>query len=88
MPGKNITQKTHKTMRITATSESDYEMYINVPVDADEDDLDAFVRSGNVDASQMKEDGYGSWNWGYPEEAGFDSAARDYSDEFSASVED
>jgi len=88
MPGKYITQKTHKTMRITATSESDYEMYINVPIDADEDDLDRFVRSGNVDASQMKEDGYGSWNWDYPTEADFDSAAEDYSDDFSASVED
>ena len=88
MPGKNIAQKTHKTMRITATSEVDYETYINVPINANEDAIYEFVKSGNVDATEMKRDGYGAWNWGYPEEAGFDYEATDYSADFSASVED
>jgi hypothetical protein len=80
-------KETHKTIRVTATYESFYAYYINLPIQAHPHRIYDFVRSGTVDiAMSMTEDPFGSWNWEVPEEQMlFNPHAEDLSDAFLAS---
>ncbi len=61
--------KTHKTIRVLATMETELYVDINVPIDTDENDIWQFIRDGNIDGAAMsQEDGLfdGGWRWQEP----------------------
>lgn len=80
-----MNSKTHKTIRVFATMETDLKLDINVPIDTDEDDIWQFIRDGNIDGADMSEDECpcsGGWNWDKPcYEMKFDPDAMDVSKE-------
>ena len=78
-----MTNETHKTIRVHATMHTDLFADINVPIDADEDDIWQFIRDGNIDGEGMVEYEYGGgWTWDDPiYDCEFNPDAEDVSEE-------
>lgn len=61
--------KTHKTIRVFATMETDLELDINVPINLDNEEIWEFIRDGNIDGADMSADECprsGAWTWDEP----------------------
>ena len=73
--------KTHKTIRVFATMETDLELDINVPINLDNDEIWEFITDGNIDGADMSADECpcsGDWTWDKPcYEMEFDPNAMD-----------
>ena len=77
--------KTHKTIRVFATMETDLELDINVPINLDNDEIWEFITDGNIDGADMSAHEClcsGDWTWDKPRyEMEFDPDAKDVSKE-------
>ena len=80
-----MNEDTHKTVRVEATMHTSLYMYINVPIDTDDDTVWQYIRDGNIDGGSMiEEEGYmsGGWTWEDPHcDWDFEENAKDVSEE-------
>ena len=76
-------EKTHRTVRIWATMETELYLNINVPINIDDDEVYEFVCNGNIDGEDMVADTdpfAGGWTWNDVNSVDtFDPTATDYS---------
>ena len=75
-----MNKETHKTIRVFATKETDFELDINVPINLNNDEIWQFIRDGNIDESELQ-DYSGGWTWRPHFDMEFDPKAADYSKE-------
>lgn len=77
------TAETHRTVRISATMETELYLDINVPINFDDHDVYAFMNEGGIDGANMVPDPdplSGSWTWWDASSVDeFDPTAIDYS---------